>query len=584
MSDGNGREKRLTRRGMLGAVVGTAGAAILAACGDAATGGTATSAVATVAKAANTVASVATSAAPTTNAAAGTVASAATGAAPAVNSAAATVVSAATSAAPTTNAAAGTVASAATSAAPTVNAAAGTVTGAATTSAPTMVAASSGTTMAGGSAVVMPDMTKFKGQTLQMVSKTEYFKGSETALDMALQDLAGKIGIKIENNRLNQDMGDTATKIDASVKAGNPPDLMYFDRFLSQFQQLGDLTEMTDIVGKAQDAYGALEDGAVINQRFDGKFFSLPYFANANGWFARKDWLAEKGIKPTDIKTFEQLRDAALMISDPAKQRYGWGMTLNASGDGSADILAVVNAYGGAVASDDGKKVVFNSPETLAGVMFLTDIYTNPKYKSMLPPGVNSWTDTSNNEAWLAGTIGFTQNGYTLYAQSFNTMNPVYGNTAILPGFLGPGTDQVIATPSTGYLAVPKGAKNAELAKAVALYLVGGPAFLALAKPSLGLILPTYKKLWITEPFYSMGDPSFPALQQIIEGKLPIKSKSGFNFPQSPSPIYEAAINGERVTSDMMGEIITKGVKPQDAIKTATDRMIKDAEQLGLKQ
>ena len=582
MHEGNGQEKRLTRRGMLGVVVSTAGAAILAACGDAATGGTATSAVATVAKAANTAASAATAAAPTTNAAAGTVAGAATGAAPAVNSAAATVASVATGAAPTVNAAAGTVAGAATSAAPTVNAAAGTVTGAATTSAPAMVtaAASSGAVPA----IPIPDLSKYKGQTLQMVSKTEYFKGTEMALDMALQDFASKTGIKIENNRSNQDMGDTATKIDASVKAGNPPDLLYFDRFLSQFQQLGDLTELTDVVGKAQDAYGAVEDGAVINQRFDGKYFSLPYFANANGWFARKDWLAEKGIKPTDIKTFEQLRDAALMISDPAKNRYGWGMTTNASGDGSSDILSVINAYGGAVTSDDGKKVVFNSPETLAGVQFLADIFTNPKYKPMLPPGINSWTDTSNNEAWLAGTIGFTNNGYTLYAQSFNTKNPVYMQTAILPGFLGPATDQVIATPASGYLAIPKGAKNAELAKAVALYLIGGPAFLALAKPSLGLILPVYKKLWMQDPFYSSGDPSFAALQQIIEGKLPIKSKSGFNFPQAPSPIYEDAINGQRVTSDMMGEIIQKGVKPQDAIKTATDRMIKSAEQLGLKQ
>ncbi len=76
----------------------------------------------------------------------------------------------------------------------------------------------------------------------------------------------------------------------------------------------------------------------------------------------------------------------------------------------TANILALVNAYGGAVASNDGKKVVFNSPETLQAVTFLADIYTNPKYKPMLPPGVNGWSDTSNNEAWLAGTIGFTQN------------------------------------------------------------------------------------------------------------------------------------------------------------------------------
>jgi multiple sugar transport system substrate-binding protein len=44
----------------------------------------------------------------------------------------------------------------------------------------------------------------------------------------------------------------------------------------------------------------------------------------------------------------------------------------------------VINACGGA--SDDGKKVILNSPETVAAVTFLADIYTNAKCKNMLPP------------------------------------------------------------------------------------------------------------------------------------------------------------------------------------------------------
>ena len=44
----------------------------------------------------------------------------------------------------------------------------------------------------------------------------------------------------------------------------------------------------------------------------------------------------------------------------------------------------------------------------------------------MLPPGVESWTDTSNNEAWLAGQIGYTHNAFSVYAQSKRDNNPVY--------------------------------------------------------------------------------------------------------------------------------------------------------------
>jgi multiple sugar transport system substrate-binding protein len=536
----------LTRRGFLGGVAASAGAAILAACGG-------SNATDTPKPAATT--------APTTGAAATT--------APAATRPAGSATSA-----PAGTTAAGT-----------------TTTGAATRPAGSAVTGTTaaGTTTTGASTGVAgtippPAPDKFKGQTLTMISRNEYFKSSEQALDAALQDWAKLTGIKIQNDRINVDTGDFASKVDAAVKAGNAPDLIYVDRFLSQFVQLGDLTDMGDAVQQAQQVYGPLEDGAKINLQIDGKWWCLPYFANGNGWFARKDWLAEKGIKPENIKTFEQLRDAALAISDPSKNRFGWGLTTNTGGDGTGTVTSVVYAYGGAVVSNDGKKVVFNSPETVAAVQFLADIYTNSKYKNMLPPGVNGWTDTSNNEAWLAGTIGITQNAYTLYAKAFADKNPVYEQTAILPGFTGPATEQVIATPGSGYLAVPKGAKNAELAKATALYLAGGSAFLNLAKPSLGLIMPTYKNQWNSDPFYTSGDPSFPALRQIIEGKLPITTKTGYAFPQSPSPVYEQGVNGQHILNDMMGSIILKGTKVQDAVKAAHDQLVAVATQLGLPQ
>lgn len=549
MDDGHARFSRLSRRGFLGGIAASAAAAILAACGGSNATDTPKAAVSTTAS---------------TSGAAAT--------APAGSAAAAATKPAASA----------------------VTGAAGTSAPAVSTTASSSSVAASGTTAPSGSAVASssgvagtvppPPPDKFKGQTLNMISRNEYFKASEQALDSDLADWAKLTGIKVNNDRVNVDTGDFATKVDAAVKAGNPPDLVYVDRFLSQFVQLGDLTEVADVVAQAQQVYGPLEDAANINLKIDNKWWCVPYFANGNGWFARKDWLAEKGIKPTDIKTFEQVRDAALAISDPAKNRFGWGLTTNTGGDGTGTVTSVVYAYGGAVVSNDGKKVVFNSPETVTAVSFLADIYTNPKYKNMLPPGVNGWTDTSNNEAWLAGTLGITQNAYTLYAQSFATKNPVYDQTAVLPGFLGPATEQVIATPGSGFLAIPKGAKNPDLAKATALYLVGGPAFLTFAKPSLGLIMPTYKNLWNADPFYNTGDPSFPALRQIIEGKLPITTKTNYAFPQSPSPIYEQGVNGQHILNDMMGSIIQKGVKPADAVKSAHDQLVQVASQLGLPQ
>lgn len=416
-----------------------------------------------------------------------------------------------------------------------------------------------------------------------MIARQEYFKEVETAFDAEVQKFAQMTGTKIENNRINEDTGQVVQKMDAAVKAGNAPDFAYFDRFVPELYQLGDIVDVSDVVSQISDAYGAPEDNVRINATVGGKYYGIPYSTQGAGYFARKDWLAEKGIKISDVKTFENLRDVALEISDPSKNRYGWGMTVNQSGDGNGLIQSIINAYGGAGSSDDGKKAILNSPETVEAVTFLADIYTNPKYKNMLPPGVLSWSDTGNNEAWLAGVLGFTTNQFSLYAQSKATKNPVYDQTVVFPGFTGPSVDRPLAFGNYTYFVIFKNAKNPDLAKALAKYLVAGPALLNMVKPANGLILPAYKKVWDSDPYYLNGDPVFAASRQVVEQPLPIATKTGLHFPQAPSPAWQQAYNSY-VLTDMMGQIIQKGVKPADAVKQAQDRTVAAFNQLGIQQ
>jgi len=553
--------KRLTRRGFVGAIAASAGAAILAACG----GETATTAPATGATTTPTQAATATKAA-----APAATTGATTGAAPAATTAA-------TSAAAATPAATAAVTSG-TVAAPTT---AATI----SATAPAQATAAGGASASSGPFMLIPppDANKFKGVTLQIQSRQEYFKEVEGAFDTELQKFAQMTNMKIENNRINLDTGQVVQKEDAAVKAGAPPDIGYFDRFAPEFYQLQDTIDVSDLVGDIQAAYGAPEDNVRINTTFDGKWYAVPYFTSGSGWFARKDWLAEKGIKIEDVKTFENIRDVALQVSDPSKGRYGWGMTVNQSGDGNGLIQSAINAYGGAGASDDGKKAIFNTPETVAAVTFLADIYTNPKYKNMLPPGVQSWTDTGNNEAWLAGNIALTTNQFTLYAQSKAQKNPVYEQTVTFPGPIGPSVDRPLSFGNYGYFVIFKGSKNVEAAKALIKYLVAGTPFLNMVKLANGLILPAYKKIWESDPYYLTGDQVFQTARAVVEQPLPIITKTNLHFPQTPSPAWQQAYNGY-VLTDMMGQVIQKGVKPADAVKEAQARIVDAFNQLGVKQ
>ncbi len=539
MTGQTARDSRLTRRGFLGGIAASAAAAILAACGGSNATDTPKPAAPTAAAAAPTTAPAATTA-------------------PAV---ATTAPAAATR--PAGSAAAG------------------------ATTAPSGSAAAGGTTTAASTGPVgtvpIPPPDKFKGQKLAMISRQEYFKGTQDIIDTELQSFAKQIGVDISNDHLNVDEGSTVTRMDAAVKSGNPPDMFYGAGYAPQWHQLDDIVDVSDVVEELQKVYGPAEDAAKLVGFFDGKWYIIPYQSNAGGYFARKDWLDEKGIKVDDINTWENARDVALAISDPSKNRFGWGNTWNRSGDGNTNITSPIYSYGGSFVNNEGTKVVFNSPETVAGVSFLADMFTNPKYKNMLPPGINAWTDPSNNEAWLAGTVGITQNAYTLYAKSFADKNPIYEKTAIIAGFTGPGTDQIINQPGNTYIVIFKGAKNIPLAKEVAKHMVGGSPLLNVTKVSLGLVMPSYKNLWGTDPYYTNGDPSFPALRKLIQAPLPIKSKTGFTFPQAQTPGQNAVLS-QYILPDMMGEIILKGEKVQDAVKAAHDRMVKLFEELGFKQ
>jgi len=541
MADGKAQHAKLTRRGFIGGVAASAAAAILAACG----GGS--SPTATTAPAAG---------APTTAAT--------------TSGTATTATTAATRAVTSGSAVSGTAAA---------------TTSAATSGSATSAPASGSAVAASGpvGTIAPPAPDTFKGQTLTMLSRQEYFMGEQNAFDAELQTWSKLTGASIDNTHINQDQGDFAPRQDAAVKGGSVQDMCYCTGLVSQWQQLGDITDVSDVVAEIQQAYGPVEDYLKSSLFIDGKWWAIPYYSNVTATFLRKDWLDAKGIKVSDIKTFENARDVALEISDPSKNQFGWGITWNRSGDGNYLITSVLNSYGGAVYSDDGTKVVFNSPETIAAITFLADLYTNAKYRNMLPPGVNGWTDPSNNQAWLAGIIGFTQNAYTLYAQSKADKNPVYDKTAVIPGLVGPGTEQVIPNPGYGAFVIFKGAKNPALAKATAKYMVGGTALLDIAKQANGIVMPAYKKQWDADPFWTQGDPSFSALRTLIEGPLPITSKSGYHFPQAPSGAGNA-VSSQYVLPDMLGDIILKGTKVADAVKTANDRMVQIFEQFGNKQ
>jgi multiple sugar transport system substrate-binding protein len=406
--------------------------------------------------------------------------------------------------------------------------------------------------------------------TLVALHRREYFKEMEDLYRAAAENfIKTKPGWKLDISTIAAEATeDFVPKMAAAVRAGNPPDVSYHIRMVQQLYFLQTLQVVDDAVTQAEKLYGAVTPLQKDLNFIEGHWVGIPYMVHGGGHFARKDFFQAKGIDIQKTKTWDERRDACLAVSDPSKKLYGWGMTVNKSGDGLGVIMAVINCWGGQITDKDVTKVTFNSPQTVAAVEWLTDIYANPKYKPMLPPGIETWTDSSNNEAYLAGNIAYTNNAASVYAKAKADKNPAYEGTVYLGNPVGP-TGQVLRGASGGQHNIYMGCRNPGMGKELALYMLQPEVFLPISLISCGLFLPSYAGYYempqVKEAFKK--DPNLETMGKEAFGDYP-----GGSWPAKPNAFWDA-VQAQAIMHDMMAATTTKQATPAQAVKQAHDRM-----------
>jgi multiple sugar transport system substrate-binding protein len=366
------------------------------------------------------------------------------------------------------------------------------------------------------------------------------------------------------------------------VRAGNPPDLAYTSNVsIQQMAALDIVEDVSDVVAEAVSRYGNVMQG--INSEkvgmVDGKWYSIPFIANTTGTFFRGDKLAEKGIDPQSLDTWQKRADAALAISDPDGEFWGWGNTVNQSGDGWGIASGIFNAFGGHFTDETGLKVTFYSPETVAALEFVKKIYDrNGEYAAMLPPGVESWGDISNNEAYLAGKIGYTHNAFSVYAQAKRDNNPVFPATVLLRQPNANNGDSRDGGQTGGWLTIFKGAPNLDLARQLALDLLNPANFTKMSSVAGGLFMPAFADLWTPELI--AADPNFAIIKEQVSVPTPF---IGASWPADPNAAIDA-IRSQGVAEQAVGNVIAKRMSPAEAVKDAHEKIVQIFEEGGIPQ
>ena len=199
----------------------------------------------------------------------------------------------------------------------------------------------------------------------------------------------------------------------------------------------------------------------------------------------------------------------------------------------------------------------------------------------MLPPGVNAWTDPSNNEAYLAGKTFFTSNAGTMFATAVVNNNPVADDTFLIPppAGIGPAARSLAGAGDSMNWYLMRGVRNREAAEQLIRHLLSPEVQRELYRISVGYVYPAYEWGW-EEPELKASDAG-THVTDVWRQYLTHESKyTGVgSYPAPPNP-WVQSLESSNFWTDMFGEVL--GGKPvPEALANAHDRAVRVFKEFG---
>jgi multiple sugar transport system substrate-binding protein len=242
-----------------------------------------------------------------------------------------------------------------------------------------------------------------KGAQLSML-RWKYFVQSEDDQFVKLMEaFAMATGVKVTISRESYE--DVQPKASVAANTGAGPDLFWGLYSLPHLfpQKCLDVSDVADYLGKK---YGGWVPSAVTYGKGTGtKWIDIPICYSGNFINYRISSLKKAGFSKFPATTAEFLECAKATKANNTPGGFALG---HASGDGNGWAYWCLWAHGGNIV-DKNDKVIINSPETEKALEFAKALYEN------MIPGVAAWNDASNNKAFLAGEIHWTDNGISIY-------------------------------------------------------------------------------------------------------------------------------------------------------------------------
>src|ERR1700749_1861883 len=246
-----------------------------------------------------------------------------------------------------------------------------------------------------------------QGTTVHWLRWNDFVPSSDKVLREQIVPAAAKdLGITLNIEMINGN--DIQARTTAAIQSGTGPDVICALNNWAQLypESVVDVSDVAEEIGKAQG--GFYEESRVVAN--DGKkWIAVPWCVLGAQLAYRKSWFAEIGYDaPKFPQTWEEYRDAGKKLK--AKGRPLGQAVSHSFGDPPTYAYPYLWSWGGKEIEADGKTVVLNSKEAVDSVEFAVGFW-----RDAYDDGGLAWDVTSNNRAFLAGTISSTLNGASIY-------------------------------------------------------------------------------------------------------------------------------------------------------------------------
>lgn len=289
------------------------------------------------------------------------------------------------------------------------------------------------------------------------------------------------------------------TKLATSVQSGDVPDLISFDLiFMPDFMKAGFLTDLTDTLG-ADPNQAKVAQAFKDLATYDGKLYGTGFTPDVSILLYNKDLFAAAGLDPEKPPTtIAELQDYATRIHEANPDVYGYYFSGSCGGCNIFTQAPMMWGSGATLLPTGPDAPVMEGPGVVETLTMLKDLWE----AGVIPESAEGDTGANFMATFETGTVAMQgSGGFAISALKANHPDMNFG-IAKIPG-LEPGQNSSFV--GGDVIAIPTGAKNAELATAFITWSLTDEAQLeGLAK---NLILPARSDL--ADNQYFQAEPRY---------------------------------------------------------------------------